>query len=197
MDYSFFEGQPNTIPFSSWKFTICLSFVSNVYFKSIIKLESRSIVDRSSILVFQIYSFQNKFQQVIVVFYNHFLRRSNCKQKLLYVPFLRNSFNKLNELVGWIRNRIRYYFWIPRPPKKKPERKRKKLIRLGVDLEPAYQWSLRAEVLSTVTRLPCVIFLILFCNSNKNLDVLKSLNHRHYKSICFAHFLEIFPFHSL
>ena len=45
---------------------------------------------------------------------------------------------KLKELDGWIRNRLRYciwHFW------KKPERKRKNLIRLGIDPEHAYQWS--------------------------------------------------------
>ena len=45
---------------------------------------------------------------------------------------------KLKELDSWVRNRLRYciwHFW------KKPERKRKNLIRLGVDKEHAYQWS--------------------------------------------------------
>ena len=45
---------------------------------------------------------------------------------------------KLKELDGWIRNRIRYCIW---HNWKKPERKRKNLIRLGVDQEMAYQWS--------------------------------------------------------
>lgn len=45
---------------------------------------------------------------------------------------------KLKELDGWLRNRLRYciwHFW------KKPERKRKNLIRLGVDQDHAYAWS--------------------------------------------------------
>ncbi len=46
--------------------------------------------------------------------------------------------NKLNELDGWLRNRIRYCIW---KDWKKPERKRKNLIRLGVDPAHAYQWS--------------------------------------------------------
>lgn len=46
--------------------------------------------------------------------------------------------NKLNELDGWLRNRIRYCIWTDW---KKPERKRKNLIRLGVDPAHAYQWS--------------------------------------------------------
>ena len=39
-------------------------------------------------------------------------------------------YNKLNDLDGWVRNRLRYCIW---HHWKKPERKRKNLIRLGVD----------------------------------------------------------------
>ncbi len=45
---------------------------------------------------------------------------------------------KLKELDGWLRNRIRYCIW---HNWKKPERKRKNLIRLGVEEQMAYQWS--------------------------------------------------------
>jgi len=45
---------------------------------------------------------------------------------------------KLKELDGWLRNRLRYCIW---HHWKKPERKRKNLIRLGVDQQMAYQWS--------------------------------------------------------
>lgn len=45
---------------------------------------------------------------------------------------------KLAELDGWLRNRLRYCIW---HHWKKPERKRKNLIRLGVSQEQAYQWS--------------------------------------------------------
>ncbi len=45
---------------------------------------------------------------------------------------------KLKDLDGWLRNRLRYCIW---HHWKKPERKRKNLIRLGVDLDHAYQWS--------------------------------------------------------
>ena len=45
---------------------------------------------------------------------------------------------KLKDLDGWLRNRLRYCIW---HHWKKPERKRKNLIRLGVDLNHAYQWS--------------------------------------------------------
>jgi len=46
--------------------------------------------------------------------------------------------NKLVELDGWLRNRLRYCIW---HHWKKPERKRKNLIRLGISPEQAYQWS--------------------------------------------------------
>ena len=45
---------------------------------------------------------------------------------------------KLKELDGWLRNRLRYCIW---HNWKKPERKRKNLIQLGVDQDHAYQWS--------------------------------------------------------
>jgi group II intron reverse transcriptase/maturase len=47
-------------------------------------------------------------------------------------------YGKLKELDGWVRNRRRYCIW---HHWKKPERKRKNLIRLGVEQETAYQWS--------------------------------------------------------
>jgi RNA-directed DNA polymerase len=45
---------------------------------------------------------------------------------------------KLNELDGWLRNRLRYCIW---HDWKKPERKRKNLIRLGVEIGLARAWS--------------------------------------------------------
>ncbi len=45
---------------------------------------------------------------------------------------------KLKDLDSWVRNRLRYCIWADW---KKPERKRKNLIRLGVDHRHAYQWS--------------------------------------------------------
>jgi hypothetical protein len=47
-------------------------------------------------------------------------------------------YGKLKDLDGWIRNRLRYCIW---HHWKKPERKRKNLIRLGVDQGYAYAWS--------------------------------------------------------
>jgi group II intron reverse transcriptase/maturase len=46
--------------------------------------------------------------------------------------------SKLKELDGWLRNRLRYCIW---KDWKKPERKRKNLIRLGVYNSQAYAWS--------------------------------------------------------
>lgn len=45
---------------------------------------------------------------------------------------------KLNELDGWVRNRLRYCIW---HHWKKPEKIRRSLIRLGVEQGQAYAWS--------------------------------------------------------
>jgi group II intron reverse transcriptase/maturase len=49
-----------------------------------------------------------------------------------------NILSKLEELDGWLRNRLRGCIW---HDWKKPERKRKNLIRLGVKPDMAYAWS--------------------------------------------------------
>jgi RNA-directed DNA polymerase len=51
---------------------------------------------------------------------------------------LASMLDKLKELDGWIRNRLRYCIW---HHWKKPERKRKNLIILGVSPDSAYAWS--------------------------------------------------------
>lgn len=51
---------------------------------------------------------------------------------------LGSIYAKLKELDGWVRNRLRYCIW---HNWKTPDRKRKNLIRLGVDNDHAYQWS--------------------------------------------------------
>lgn len=51
---------------------------------------------------------------------------------------LASMHEKLKELDGWLRNRLRYCIW---HHWKKPERKRKNLIRLGVKPGDAYAWS--------------------------------------------------------
>jgi group II intron reverse transcriptase/maturase len=45
---------------------------------------------------------------------------------------------KLRDMDGWLRNRLRYCIWTDW---KKPERKRKNLMRLGIDKDHAYAWS--------------------------------------------------------
>jgi len=45
---------------------------------------------------------------------------------------------KLRDIDGWVRNRLRYCIW---KHWKKPERRRKNLMRLGVDFDHAYAWS--------------------------------------------------------
>lgn len=47
-------------------------------------------------------------------------------------------YGKLRDLDGWLRNRLRYCIWTDW---KKPERKRKNLIRLGIDQDHAYAFS--------------------------------------------------------
>ena len=46
--------------------------------------------------------------------------------------------NKLEVLDGWLRNRLRYCIW---HHWKKPEKKRRSLIRLGIEAGQAYAWS--------------------------------------------------------
>ena len=45
---------------------------------------------------------------------------------------------KLKKIDEWLRNRLRYCIW---HDWKKPERKRKNLIRLGIEQKQAYAWS--------------------------------------------------------
>ncbi len=51
---------------------------------------------------------------------------------------LANIYSKLKKVDEWLRNRLRYCIW---HDWKKPERKRKNLIRLGVKKGTAYAWS--------------------------------------------------------
>src|SRR5690606_14659777 len=51
---------------------------------------------------------------------------------------LANIHSKLKKLDEWLRNRLRNCIW---KDWKKPERKRKNLIRLGADQDHAYAWS--------------------------------------------------------
>lgn len=51
---------------------------------------------------------------------------------------LASIYGKLKELDSWLRNRLRYCIW---KQWKKPERRRKNFIRLGIDHDHAYAWS--------------------------------------------------------
>ena len=64
---------------------------------------------------------------------------------------------KLKSLDEWLRNRLRYCIW---HDWKKPERKRKNLIRLGVDQDHAYAWSRTRKGGWTVAQSPILITTI-------------------------------------
>ncbi len=49
-----------------------------------------------------------------------------------------NIYGKLRDIDSWVRNRLRYCIW---HDWKKPERRRKNFIRLGIDQDHAYAWS--------------------------------------------------------
>jgi group II intron reverse transcriptase/maturase len=63
---------------------------------------------------------------------------NNASAKLSNRFRLASMHEKLKELDGWLRNRLRYCIW---HHWKKSERKRKNLIRLGVEPGQAYAWS--------------------------------------------------------
>jgi RNA-directed DNA polymerase len=66
-------------------------------------------------------------------------------------------YGKLKELDGWLRNRLRYCIW---HHWKKPERKRKNLIQLGVDHGRAYAWSRTRMGGWTVAQSPILVTTI-------------------------------------
>jgi RNA-directed DNA polymerase len=86
---------------------------------------------------------------------------------------------KLKELDGWIRNRLRYCIW---HAWKKPDRKRKNLIRLGVDQENAYAWSRTRKGGWAVAQSPILITTI----------TLKRLEKRGYEAML-SHYVKIAP----
>jgi len=66
-----------------------------------------------------------------------------AKVKLIYQGCinsyrLANIYTKLKKVDEWLRNRLRYCIW---HDWKRPERKRKNLIRLGIEKGMAYAWS--------------------------------------------------------
>jgi RNA-directed DNA polymerase len=86
---------------------------------------------------------------------------------------------KLKELDGWTRNRLRYCIW---HNWKKPDRKRKNLIRLGVDQEHAYAWSRTRKGGWAVAQSPILITTI----------TLKRLEKRGYEAML-THYSKIAP----
>lgn len=66
-----------------------------------------------------------------------------AKVKLIYQGWINNYrlasiYTKLKKVDEWLRNRLRYCIW---HDWKRPERKRKNLIRLGIEKGMAYSWS--------------------------------------------------------
>jgi len=86
---------------------------------------------------------------------------------------------KLKELDGWLRNRIRYCIW---HDWKKPERKRKNLIRLGIDNEHAYAWSRSRKGGWAIAQSPILITTI----------TLERLLHRGYEAML-AYYEKVHP----
>ena len=77
---------------------------------------------------------------------------------------------KLKDMDGWLRNRLRYCIWTDW---KKPERKRKNLIRLGIDHDHAYAWSRTRKGGWAVAQSPNMVTTI----------TLKRLKRRGYKAM--------------
>ena len=77
---------------------------------------------------------------------------------------------KLKDMDGWLRNRLRYCIWTDW---KKPERKRKNLIRLGIDHDHAYAWSRTRKGGWAVAQSPIMVTTI----------TLKRLKRRGYKAM--------------
>lgn len=82
---------------------------------------------------------------------------------------------KLREVDMWLRNRLRYCIW---HDWKKPERKRKNLIRLGVDQDHAYAWSRTRKGGWAVAQSPILITTI----------TLKRLKQKGYDSLLDVYF---------
>ena len=63
-----------------------------------------------------------------------------CEVQRGWLNYFRGTsiYGKLRDLDSWLRNRLRYCIW---KDWRKPERKRKNLLRLGVNPDDAYAWS--------------------------------------------------------
>jgi len=49
-----------------------------------------------------------------------------------------SMWNKLRDLDGWLRSRLRYFIW---KKWKKPDRRKRAFLQMGVNQENAYSWS--------------------------------------------------------
>jgi len=100
-------------------------------------------------------------------------------------------YGKLRDVGGWLRNRLRYCIWhlsvaIGRT---KPERKRKNLIRLGVDQDHSYAWSRTSKGGWAVAQSPILITTITLERLRKHgcislLDVYALLSPSIYEPPC-------------
>ena len=88
-------------------------------------------------------------------------------------------YGKLKTLDGWLRNRLRYCIW---HDWKKIERKRKNLMRLGVDKDHAYAWSRTRMGGWRVAQSPILVTTI----------TLKRLQKKGYESML-DHYLKVAP----
>ena len=91
----------------------------------------------------------------------------------------RSLVGKLGTLDSWVRNRLRNCIW---KDWKKPERKRKNLMQLGVDYHHAYAWSRTRKGGWAIAQSPIMITTI----------TLERLAKRGYKSML-EHYKKIRP----
>jgi hypothetical protein len=85
--------------------------------------------------------------------------------------------NKLEDLDAWLRNRLRYCIW---HHWKKPEKKRRSLIRLGIEAGQAYAWSRSrmggwAIAQSPILRTTITLARLKKCDYQSMLDIYKQI----------------------
>jgi len=93
-----------------------------------------------------------------------------------------NICGKLENIDSWVRNRLRYCIW---KDWKKPERRRKNLLQLGVDENHAYSWSRTRMGGWAVAQSPILVTTI----------TLQRLAKRNYESML-EHYLKVSPQHN-
>jgi group II intron reverse transcriptase/maturase len=90
-----------------------------------------------------------------------------------------SMYDKIKDLDSWLRSRLRYCIW---HNWKKPERKRKNLLRLGVSAEYAYQWSRTRKGGWRIAQSPILLTTI----------TLEQLTKRGYETMI-THYLKVCP----